>query len=306
MEKIMSITNIANQFLQQGIGIIPVRFKHKEPNAFMLPVIDGKPTWEPFKKSLPSPELLGAWFDNGSHNYGIVAGWQDLVIVDFDDMQEYTRWLMWATRAGGIARFVAEVAYKVQTARGVHVYVRIPGGGSNRKAGKVDIKFRGYVLGPGSIHPTGAQYTAITEAMVFPEVARLADILPAHLLAEAKFDGAIRTPVHMAPKAVEVSDPWLAAWDATQTPQTGLVKKIKETMRIESFFTDLTQTKGGYYVTRCPFHDDRHPSFWVNTERQHCNCWSCSFPKSMDVIDLYARLYGVSNTDAIRALGQSL
>jgi hypothetical protein len=302
----MSLLTLTNDFLSRGINIIPVQYKHKEPDARLLPLIDGKASWEPFKKSLVSPELLEAWFSGGQHNYGVVAGWQDLVIIDFDDMAEYNRWLIWATKTGGIARFVAEMAYKVQTARGVHVYVTIPGGGSNRKAGKVDIKFRGYVLGPESIHPSGAKYTALTNTMVFPQVERLADILPAHLLAEAKFDGAIKTPVQTTTKAVEVTDPWLAAWNATQTPQTGLVKKIKEAVKIESFFTDLTQTKGNYYVTRCPFHDDRHPSFWVNTEHQNCNCWSCSFPKALDVIDLYARLYGVSNADAIRALGGAL
>ena len=304
----MTITSLANEFLTQGIGIIPVRYKHKEPNAYLLPIIDGKPSWEPFKKELPSPELLGAWFDYGQHNYGIVAGWQDLVIIDFDDMQEYVRWLVWSTRAGGIARFVAEAAFKVQTARGVHVYVRIPGGGSNRKAGKVDIKFRGYVLGPGSIHPSGAQYTALTSTMIFPEVSRLSDILPTHLLADAKFDGAIRMPItNVATMVVDPADPWAAAWNATaHVDERGLVRKIKESIKVESFFTDLVQTKKDYYVTRCPFHDDKHPSFWVNTQRQHCNCWSCAFPKALDVIDLHAKLYGISNADAIRALGGAI
>ena len=306
----MSITTYSKDFINEGIGVIPVRYRHKEPDAFMLPVIDGDATWEPFKKTLATPELLGAWFDRGQHNYGVVAGWQDLVIIDFDDSQEYSNWLVWAMKARGVARFVATNAFKVQTSRGVHVYVRIPGGGTNRKAGKVDIKFRGYVLGPDSIHPSGSVYRALGDRLFFPQVGKLSDILPTHLLAAVEFN---EIPERKTPAPVRAvaqvihDDPWAAAWTPEPTntgPKMGAVAKIKTALRIEQFFTDLTETGQGWLLTRCPFHDDSHPSFWVSTERQICNCFTCNFPKPLDVIDLYARLYGVSNVEAIRMLAQ--
>ena len=169
--KMTNTLNFALDFLNQGIGVIPVTYRDKRPDARLLPKsVDGTPTWEPYKHQLPSPEAVTAWLQAGSHNYGVVAGWQGLTILDFDDASEYTSWLLWVSKVGGKARFVATNAFRVQTARGVHVYVRISAPGANQKFGKVDVKRNGYVLGPGSIHPSGAEYTALQSALIFPVI----------------------------------------------------------------------------------------------------------------------------------------
>jgi len=44
--------------------------------------------------------------------------------------------------------------------------------------------------------------------------------------------------------------------------------------------------------------------FWVNTEKGICNCHKCKFPLPMDVFNFYARLYNISNLDAIEELSR--
>ena len=53
-------------------------------------------------------------------------------------------------------------------------------------------------------------------------------------------------------------------------------------------------------ICRCPFHDDQHPSMMLN---QACSyCFSCG--ATGDVIDLVARLFGLSSYEAAQKLAQ--
>ena len=51
-------------------------------------------------------------------------------------------------------------------------------------------------------------------------------------------------------------------------------------------------------MARCPFHDDRHPSMKLN--RDYFYCFGCG--ASGDVINLTARLLGLSNSEAAKRL----
>ena len=53
-------------------------------------------------------------------------------------------------------------------------------------------------------------------------------------------------------------------------------------------------------MARCPFHDDRHPSMKLN--RDYFYCFGCG--ASGDVIDLTARLLGLSSYEAARRLSE--
>jgi hypothetical protein len=293
----MSNITSATQFLNTGIAVIPIKYKDKRPDAQLLPKdADGHPTWEPYKKQLPTEQDLTHWFAT-PHNYGVVAGWLNLMMLDFDDANEYSRWRIWAYKQQK-SKEIAETAFQVQTSRGVHVYLRCETAGQNRKIGKIDIKFRGYVLGPGSIHPTGVEYLALKQAIILPKILTLSEVLPAELLVQDTPTPNIQQPVQQN----ITDDPWVAAWQAQPAAGKGVVAKIKKTLEIQQFFTKTRKSGGSYLVTHCPFHDDKNPSFWIDTQKQICGCFSGCTSKAMDVIDLYARLYGLSNNEAIRML----
>jgi DNA primase len=58
---------------------------------------------------------------------------------------------------------------------------------------------------------------------------------------------------------------------------------------------------GREHIGRCPFHDDRHPSFYVNSEKQVFLCRACHV--GGDVIDFVMRIDDLTFRDACAALG---
>lgn len=290
-------SDTAYRFYNLGIGVIPVRFGDKKPDIA---------AWKEFQTSLPTPLELLTWFDTEQRNIGIVTGWRGLTVLDFDRMDIYGRWMLWAKRDRlSTASMVARTAYRVSTSRGVHVYIYLPHTEHNRHMDGIDIKAAGgYVLGEGSVHPTGAIYTALTPGVFIPSVESLSDILPASILLTQDTPG-IQTPKPLRSAPSANTDPWAVAAAATPIT-TGMVERIRNSLRVESFFPNAITTSydGRWRMTQCPLHDDQNPSFWLDTERQICGCHAGCTSRPLDVINLYARLYGLSNRDAILALAR--
>jgi hypothetical protein len=290
------IQQLALKFLSCGIAVIPIRYKDKRPEV---------KEWGNFQNSLPSEEQVKTWFAGRLHNIGIITGYSGLTVIDFDTIEEYNKWLLWANMKGGITSWVAQTAFKVKTNRGVHVYIRLPQSERSRKTTTaIDIKgFGGYVLGPLSIHPTGAIYTAINESWSFPTVSTLSDVLPVDLLVNTE-------PVPwVVPPIVKSEDPWVVAENVLNIG-VGAVDKVRSTFKILDFFPGAVRSGGGgrWYVDWCPFHPDsmhgNSRSFWIDNQRGICNCYSCNFDRPMDVINFYARLHGLSNLEALEVLAK--
>jgi len=98
-------------------------------------------------------------------------------------------------------------------------------------------------------------------------------------------------------------------------PVTGsYIDEMKAKLPILEFaekITDLRPSDGGrgrYYLGKCPFHPDKHPSLWVDAELGLANCFrpDCGGEKPMDVINLYSRHHQISNTEAIFGLCDEL
>lgn len=61
---------------------------------------------------------------------------------------------------------------------------------------------------------------------------------------------------------------------------------------------------GANWVARCPFHDERTPSFNVNPERGLYHCFGCK--ASGDALRFYEQMEGVTFTEALRALAEKV
>lgn len=64
---------------------------------------------------------------------------------------------------------------------------------------------------------------------------------------------------------------------------------------------------GRFVLVRCPFHKGGHelkPSMWVDIERNLWGCHSCH--EHGDVINLYAKLQGITDREAIRRMAEVL
>lgn len=283
------------EFYQRGISVIPLAPREKIPDKFALPTGH----WEPYQFTPNTEYELNRWFSN-PRNYGVVCGWQNLTVLDFDDWATYNRWAAWALKASPLARSTADNAFRVTTSRGVHLYVILPLD-RNRKLPGLDIKTHGYVVGPGCIHPSGAIYEPMNE-MVFPYVPALGDILPAEWIATTAPEN-----IELRLPKIHERDLW-AAVNAGVNEGKDLIQTIRERFPIESFFVNKKSSDGGkgrWWMTRCPFHDDHKPSMWIDVERGICQCHVCH-DKPLDVINLYAALQGLTNDQAIRALAKMI
>lgn len=80
------------------------------------------------------------------------------------------------------------------------------------------------------------------------------------------------------------------------------VQRIKDAARIEDVVGDYVQLirRGRNYMGLCPFHNERTPSFSVNTERNFCYCFSCK--KGGSPINFLIEKEGITYQDALRRL----
>lgn len=296
----MTTFETAQQFYLLGTATFPVKPHEKKP------AVD---RWQPYQSRLPEPsEILSWWGGTSKNNLGVVGGWRGLTVVDFDSQTGYRRWKRWATAQGGLTRRIARLGYQVATSRGVHVYVWLNQPARNQHMPGIDIKTKGgYVLGEGSIHPDGTVYTNITPGMVILRAETLSQLLPPTLLvAQPDLPPMVNVPPILSQQTL-VDDPWETAVRPQPSLGVDLVDTLKKRFNVGDFFPTAQATggQGRWRVTQCPFHDDSDPSFWLDTERNLCGCFAGCTAKPLDVIDLYAWLYGLSNREAILTMAKS-
>lgn len=282
------------QFWQSlGIATIPIRYRDKRPEL---------KSWQEFQKRLPTNTELLKWFSGSFHNLGVVVGWRNLVVIDFDSDTEYARWQLWIARQPAY-RWIKH-ALQVKTARGIHVYVTTAQPAQNAKLPGIDVKAQGgYVLSPPSVHPSGIEYSVLSGTLPV-RIEALSDVLPAELLAlhtQLPRAGKLVSPV-MLPAT---GDPWERAEQPFE-PGRDLIDQIKQRYRISDFFTQVVPKRDHWAMANCPFHDDRTPSMWVDVERQLCGCFAGCTAQPYDVIDLYARLHNLSVQEAIRLMSRGI
>lgn len=285
----------AKQFLSMGIAVIPLRHRGKEPESAMM-----GGTWERYKAQLPTEYDLIRWLGSGWQNYGVVMGWNNLAVIDFDNADVFEIWQGYFK----MIRRVYDQPYIVRSARGAHVYITLPGEYQNSKRVGVDIKVHGYVAGPGSVHPSGVTYTPEATEYQFPEVYDLDTLLPPELFPPVtpSESQSVVNPLPVVFTGQTEYDPFEAAGRANSMD---LVSVVKASVRIEDVFPDRIKTSadGRWWAAKCPFHDDKRPSFWIDTRLQLCGCQVCGM-KPMDAINLYARMNHMSESNAVSAMAE--
>lgn len=307
----MNALETALQWREKGIATIPIRRRDKRPSVI----------WRSYNRRLPTESELRFWFSpepywtrlrrmklaseddpSGEQSVAVVAGWQGLVIVDFDDMDLYQLWRCWCEMQSGIIAELPSLTYQVKTRRGMHVYIAVQEPAQNLKLHSVDVQAQAkYVLTPPSVHPSGHVYKALEPDAPIVRVRSLAQVLPEELLIVEEPEPAPRSPLERVEEASRLSsDPFAAAMRPAALAFDGPVDEIHRRYDIQSLVDGVVR-RGRNLYAKCPLHNDNDPSMQIDGNR--VKCWAgCTRGKWWDVIDLYAALNGLSNREAIQEL----
>jgi hypothetical protein len=162
-------------YLAGGVSLLPCSSKTKQPDPDLLPRDDtGKPVWKPYQDKAATPEVVRGWFAQGCQSVAAVGGKVSggLLIIDFDEARFYDAWReLVGTLADGLP-----VQRTGREGGGFQVWLRCPEPGRNDKLAfvpdeseetgrRIAIETRaegGYAVMPGSLHPSGRRYEAIS------------------------------------------------------------------------------------------------------------------------------------------------
>lgn len=205
--------------LRMGWSVLPLRPRDKRPAIT---------TWTEYQRHAPDPAEVERWAAKGC-NVGVVTGAvSGLLVLDLDNAAAVAE-----VEARGIPATV-----KVATAKGLHCYFRHPGGRVKNRAGLftgADIRSDGgFVVAPGSIHPTGALYSWIAS----PDHVVVADA-PEWLL------GALSSPVQQAaPERPPVRSQPLSG-DCTAYGRAALEREVDAVRRAPNGRQEMTLNAAG-------------------------------------------------------------
>ena len=181
-----------------------------------------------------APDVIEAWARRWPEatNTGLLCG-GDLLVIDADN--------------AAIVRYLDTIGLPmtpvVETSRGRHYYFQRPAWLTSSQTGEgaplpgLDAKATGYVVAPGSLHPSGAEYRALV-----PLDTPLAE-LP-EWLADMLRRNAAPTPNAITPPLT-----------ASATDTSNLLAAIEAALGVTRF-----NAAGWSNSVPCPFHDDRHAS----------------------------------------------
>ncbi len=281
----MDVLSEAIRWFGLGVSVVPVRSRSKVAAV----------RWTEYTRRLPMPEEIIRWFGRPLfRNYGVMCGkrhGQDgyLVVLDFDDLDAGVAWLL------GMGR----QTFTVATARGLHAYFITDEPAETVHFDGGDLKATGYVLGAGSVHPSGAVYTVLTDAPIL-NIRSIREVMPD-----------LPEPVKHEPNPpLILSKPEPTdAWQSAEWQRPNLVETIRAKFNLLDFLPGAQKTSpdGRWWIARCPLHDDHNPSLWIDLERGLCGCYAgCNGGRPMDVANLVANLWNCSNAEAIERLQKML
>ncbi|MEJ5311749.1 MAG: CHC2 zinc finger domain-containing protein [Anaerolineae bacterium] len=224
-----------------------------------------------YSEQITTEEQAWFWFQERCCNLAVVTG-NGLIVLDFDRRDDYEAWrASWP----GLAATYTEL-----TARGAHVF--LAGESASGKVGSFEVKGRGaVVMSSPSIHPSGFEYHPLDPGAQIKHVPADFPLLSEH--------------------------PQVLSKGSTPGYGKDVLTRIKTAYSLLDLAQSLTRLRSGdgrWWHGRCPFHEDKKPSFWVDSKRGLWGCYACNVHG--DVINLYAQVHGLAVQEAIKRMAVGL
>jgi hypothetical protein len=142
----------ATEYAQKGWFVLPLKKQSKEPARFLR---------HGYLDATIDQEKIDQWFADQELNIGLGISQSSLVVLDFDVRNSCNdpKWLELLDRCFKCNTHV------VATHDGYHIYfyVEKPMQFKGKLISGIDIKHKGYVVLPPSIHPSGTLYKIVND-----------------------------------------------------------------------------------------------------------------------------------------------
>lgn len=234
--------------------------------------------WQSQRQTIPELVALSRKYAN----FGAIVGFNDLIVLDFDDMPSYCKF---KAQYGEMA-----ITTSTKTARGIHLWYRCKVLGDYTHP-MAELWLRGkYASLPNNIHPSGYVYQ---EMLGLEHLLTLSDVTQIGALSHCKGKNVATMPTCK-----------------TLYNGIGKVATIKNAVQIFDILPlDVVlpiRSGQDYMLGFCPMHEDhtRSLSIHLGYGRVKCLAAGCALANSRgnDVISLYAKLNGISERDAIQEM----
>jgi putative DNA primase/helicase len=253
----------------------------KQKYRFILVEAKGKKPIETRWTDNNNYDFENSKLKNHKGNYGIIGGYGDLIILDFDDSETEQK-----------LRHYLPATFIVETGTGgKHYYYTTNKADSYkiRRTGKeektlIDIQGVGkQVIGPGSTHPNGNKYKVFNDE----KIAGLDNIKLKTILLE-----------HLEPN--ELPKAWLK--DLRISKGSNEIDEIKNKLSVAQLLREEGYNPSSSML--CPFHNDKTESAGVFDNGDKFNCFACNV--GGDVIAIYQELKKTDFKTTIKELTDKL
>lgn len=261
----------ALEWLGKGFHLLPIQPNtKKQVQGFGL-----------HQSRITNIQQAAQWWKDQPINYNLaVIAPDDKFIIDFDDWGIYNYWLK------QVSETIAHTYTEITPNHGAHVFLSGTIPPNFKPIQHVEIK-RVVVVAPSGIDHS--DYEPLFDGDIISQP-----------IEESLF------PLSRSP----LSEPAQVARTKSHVPNSGsLLDSIKTKFSIlglmSKHYPKIEILGRGRFVTSCcPFHAEKEPSFWIDTERNLFGCHACKVRG--DVINFYALAHHLDNGHAITQMSRML
>lgn len=278
----MTKIQICSWWLKQGANLAPCQIDSK----FFLK------GFGVHQRKIKTLDAAGRfWGSEASRCNMAVIGSDDLIILDFDNADLYLAWAKDHPRESS--------TYTEKTPRGgYHVFMTYT-------AGKVmkGLKFREGV----ELKNTCLVYPSVVDGKHYTRgEGEILAVDAVEALSGLTVPG---TPTAYCLEANEARKKYAEHNKKESIYPGSTVARIKQAYTVTQVFLQckpgvVLKGHGRYVTSNCPFHQDTKNHFWLDQELNLFGCFVCK--EAGDVINLYAKLKGITVQEAIKILARGL
>lgn len=278
----------ALEWLGKGFHLLPIQPNtKKQVHGFGL-----------HQSRITNIQQAARWWKDQPFNLAVIVP-DNKFIIDFDDWGIYTYWLK------NVSETIAHTYTEITPNHGAHVFLSGTVPPTFKPIKHVEIK-RVVLVAPSRIDQS--DYEKIFDGDIVSRPIE-ESLFP---LSKSPLSEPVRYPIAIS-GGTDVNIAKNGGTDRHAKNDDGRSKSLLASIKAKFSILELMQAefpkievlgKSRFVTACCPFHEEKEPSFWIDTERNLFGCHACKVRG--DVINFYAFAHHLDNEKAISQMSRML